>query len=86
MTYSFFAPHNLIIAGLGLFFISVAMPISAEAGDGMANKPVPQAAALTQSSIASGAVEDTLKACIEQNSERCQSRPAPCGRAELCAR
>jgi hypothetical protein len=56
------APYNLLV-GLGLF-ISAALPISAEAADGVANKPAPPAAADVQSSAAAGAVEDTLQACM----------------------
>ena len=57
------APYNVLI-GLGLFSISATLPISATAADGAANKPVPQVAAVAQSSAAAGAVEDTLKACM----------------------
>lgn len=57
-----FAPYNLII-GLGLF-VSVTVPISAEAADGVAHKQALPAAAAAQSSTAAGSVEDTLQACM----------------------
>ena len=56
------APYNLLV-GLGLL-VSATLPISAEAADGMANKPASPAAAAIQSSAAAGAVEDTLQACM----------------------
>jgi len=56
------APSNLIV-GLGLF-VSATLPFSAEAADGMANKPALPTAAVVQSSAAAGSVEDTLQACM----------------------
>jgi hypothetical protein len=54
--------YNLIV-GLGLC-ISATLPISGEAADSMTKKPAAPVAAVSQSSTAAGAVDDTLKACM----------------------
>jgi len=61
MNYSLFA--STLVVGLGLL-AATALPVSALAADSMTKTPATPAAAGAQSSIAAGAVEDTLQACM----------------------